>query len=424
MYANFVRRRIVGQPAAVIVIAVLAALSQMAGAQTASIAAAPVTAEVRQIHAKTLVIDPHIDIPFDFGAGVRDPRLDGDMRFDFPKARRGGIGAVAIALYVPQGPLSPEGYANAQGKLDLKLRALKTSVASNRDQMEIALTPDDVLRIRQSGKVAVIMSFLNAYSLGEDLAQIDRLHGEGVRMAGFVHAGNNAFADSSRPSGLPAESWGGLSALGRAAVKRMNELGMLIDISQLSRAAALQTMAASRAPVIASHSGVRSMINHPRNLDDAELKALVSKGGVIAINAYKPYLKAIPAAQLGAVLSIRAAYGLPLSYTYEQEGANRLRSDLASKFSHEIEALVPEATVSDLVDAIDGAVARLGVDHVAISSDFNHGGGVLGWSNEGEAINVTAELVKRGYTITDIEKIWGGNVLRVWRAAQRDANGK
>lgn len=404
-----------------------AAAGSLVTSATSAFAEAMVTAEapisdlVRTIHAQTLVVDPHLDIPFDYGKGALDPKLDGDTKFDIPKARRGGIGAVAIALYVPQGPLTPAGYAGAATKMRTKLEALRAIAADNPDQVEIALSPDDVIRIHKAGKLAEIVSFLNAYPLGEDLSQIDWLYGKGVRIFGFVHAGNNAFADSSRPSSLQTETWHGLSPLGQAAVRRLNDLGVLLDISQLSKKAALQTIAMSRAPVIATHSGVRSLVNNPRNLSDEELAALVAKGGVIAINAFKPYLKIIPRSQLASVKALRAQNGLPEAYAYAQESANTLDPERAEVFTDAISALIPTANVADLVDSIDWSVRKIGIDHVAISSDFNHGGGVSGWEDESQAINVTAELVKRGYGAADIGKLWGTNVLNVWRAAQAAA---
>jgi membrane dipeptidase len=384
----------------------------LAHAQTA-----PVTDQVRAIHAKTLVIDPHVDIPFDYGSGALDPKSDGSSQFDLPKAKRGGVGAVAIAAFVPQGSLTPEGYADAKAKLATKLAAIKAIAANNPDQVEIALSPADVERIHGKGKLAEIISFLNAYPLGEDLSGIDDLYKDGVRVFGFVHAGSNAFADSSRPSATDKVR-GGLTPLGLRAVAKLNDLGVLIDISQLTRDGALQAIKASRAPVIATHSGLKSVVANPRNLSDEELLALKAKGGVIAIVAFKPYLKGVPADKLPEVAALRAQYGLSATYAFPQEGSEALESSKRTDFSHAVTDLIPPATVADLIDSVDRAVKLIGIDHVAISSDFNHGGGVVGWSNEGEAINVTAELVKRGYSPAGIGKLWGGNTLRVWKAAQ------
>jgi len=400
----------------------LAGTAATAGAQTVLPVISPlVSDEVRAIHRRTLVIDPHLDIPLDYGSGAHDPRLDGDTQFDLPKARRGGIGAVALALFVPQGPLTPAGYADASTQLQTKLKAIKGIALNNPDRAEIARTADDVRRVHRSGKLAILISLLNAYPLGEDLSEIDRLHADGVRIFGFTHAGNNAFADSSRPIAAPAEVWGGLSPLGHQAVTRLNDLGVLIDISQLTKAGALQVISSSRTAVIATHSDVKSLVDNPRNLSDEELDALAAKGGVVAINAFKSYLRTVPADSAPALQALRGQYQLPSAYAYPQDGWASLTNAQREPFLHAVNDLIPPASVTDLGAAIDYAVKRIGIDHVAISSDFNHGGGVIGWNNEGEAINVTAELVRRGYSEGDIAKLWGQNVLRVLQGAQAAA---
>lgn len=382
---------------------------------------ASVSDAVKALHSRLIVIDPHLDVPFDYGTGNHDPKVDGDTQFDLPKARRGGLAAATLAAFVPTGPITPDGFTKAGQQLDAKLDIIHAIADTNPDQAEIALTPDDVLRIHKAGKLAIIVSFLNAYSLGEDLTKIDAVYRRGVRIFGLVWAGNNQFADSSRPSADPGPTNNGLSPLGRDAVKRLNDLGILVDVSQLSKPGVLQSIALSRAPVIATHSGVWGIAAHPRNLSDEELDALKAKKGVIAINAFTAYLKPIPSSSSDQVRAIRAQFGLPESYSYPLEGWAVLPQKTRADFSHAINALLTPATVSDLVDSIDYAVKRIGIDHVAISSDFNHGGGVIGWNNEGEAINVTAELVKRGYSEANIGKLWGGNVLRVWRTAQSAA---
>lgn len=384
-------------------------------------ALAPVTDTVKAIHARLIAIDPHLDVPFDYGVGTHDPRVDGDTQFDLPKAKRGGLGAVALAAFVPPGPLTPDGYAKAANQLALKLKIIHAIADNNPDQVEIALSPDDVVRIHKAGKLALIVSFLNAYSLGDDVGKIDDLYRQGVRIFGPVWVGNNLFADSDRPTAGPGLSNGGLSSIGYRALKRVNDLGILFDISQLSKAAVLQTLKASRAPVIASHSGVWGLVRHPRNLSDEELDALKTNGGVIALNAFPSYLKAVPAADIPKVVAVRTQYGLSAVYGYPQEGSGALANDKRAGFSQALNAVIPPANVSDLIDSVDYAVKRIGIDHVAVSTDFNHGGGIIGWANEGEAINVTAELVKRGYAEADIRKIWGQNILRVWRAAQDGA---
>ena len=373
--------------------------------------------------AQTLTIDPHLDLPKSATepgwTGLSDP----SSQFDLDRARRGGLSAAAIALFVPQGPRDPASLARAQAELRQRDAAIHAIVERNPGRAELARSPADVRRIAASGRFALIESLLNAWPLGDDLNQIDHWYGRGVRIFGFVHAGHNQFADSSRPAlqfGDRPEENGGLSPLGRSAVKRLNDLGILIDVSQLSDAAFDQVLALSRAPVIATHSDVRSLVDTSRNLTDAQLDALKAKGGVIAINAFSAYLRARSPETLKAVADLQRDFGL------SPAGGTVLPPDKQADYDrrfHDIVGKEPKASVADLVNAVDYAVKRIGIDHVALSSDFNHGGGVVGWSDEGELPNVTAELRRRGYSAADIDKLWSGNVLRVWQAAidARDA---
>ena len=332
----------------------------------------------REIHKRILAFDTHLDLPFDYAGAA----ANGKTQFDLPKAARGQLKGAALAVFVQQGPRTPEGYAKARADADKKYALIKAVAEQNPDRAVLAYSPDDVRRIAAQGKFAVVISLLNAYPLGADLSQIDEWYKRGVRLFGFNHAGHNDWSDSSRPSkplGNGLEEHGGLSELGKQGVARLNELGILIDVSQLSTPAFKQVLSLTKAPVIASHSGVRSIVDATRNLSDEELDLLKRNGGVISVVAFSNYLRTPPA---------------------QAEGA-------------------PPATVAQLVDAIAYAVKRIGIDHVGIASDFNHGGGVAGWQNEGEAPNVTAELLRRGYSERDIAKLWGGNFLRVWGEAQK-----
>ncbi|MBV7537748.1 dipeptidase [Duganella sp. sic0402] len=332
-----------------------------------------------QIHQRIIAFDSHVDLPFDYPGAA----ADGNTQIDLPKVSRGQLKGATLAVFVPQGPRTAEGYAKAQQDAERKYKLIKAFAEDNPDKAALAYTPQDVQGIAAQGKFAVLISVLNAYPLGDDLAQIDAWHQRGVRVLGYAHAGNNAWSDSSRPSKTlndTPDEHGGLSDLGKQGVARLNQLGILIDVSQLTTPGLKQVLKLSKAPVVASHSGLKAIVDAPRNLSDEELDLIRQNGGVVQVVAFSNYLRKAP------------------------EGAK-----------------AAPATVAQFVEAIAYASKRIGIDHVGIASDFNHGGGVEGWQNEGEAQNVTVELLRRGYSERDIAKLWGGNFLRVLGEAQRRA---
>lgn len=374
------------------------------------------------VHARALVLDSHADVPQDLGVGPHDFGVDGDGQVDLPKLERGQVDAAVLAVFVAQGPRTAEGVAKARQEADAKLAAIRAIPQRYPDRAVLALSAGDVEAAAKAGKRAIIVGFLNAYPFGDSLDPIDAYYAAGVRSFGFVHAGNNAYADSSRPSAAgPRIEWNGLSPLGKAAVARLNDLGVIIDVSQLTPDGLRQVLALSRAPVVASHSGVQGVVDAPRNLSDVELDAIKANGGVVQIVAFGPYLVKPGPDFAARVAPVRARFGLPAAYARTSDATEALPAEKRADYSHAINALLPRATVKDLVDSVDYAVGRIGIDHVGLSSDFNHGGGVVGWANEGEAAGVTAELVARGYGEADIDKLWGGNYLRVFKAVEAKA---
>lgn len=349
-----------------------------------SAAQAQADEKARAIQKRIIAFDSHVDLPFDYPGAAED----GKTAIDLPKVARGELKGAALAVFVPQGPRTPEGYAKAKQDADAKYKLIKAFAEQNPQKAALAYSPEDVRRIAAQGKFAVAISLLNAYPLGNDLAQIDEWYKRGVRIFGYVHAGHNDWADSSRPNknlGNGPEEHGGLSAIGKQGIARLNDLGVLIDVSQLSSPAFKQVLSLTKAPVAATHSGVKGIVDVSRNLSDEELELIKKNNGVVQIVAFSNYLRPAPP---GATEAAPAA----------------------------------PATVAQFVTAIDYAVKKIGVDHVGIASDFNHGGGVAGWQNEAEGPNVTAELLRRGYSERDIAKLWGGNFLRVWAAAQKAAH--
>jgi membrane dipeptidase len=377
---------------------------------------ADLDARALAIHKRVLTLDSHVDVivpgaPSEYGPGQAD-QADADA------LRRGGVDAVAFAIAVGPGPRTAQGVGAARAEADAKLSVIKRFLEQNSANAALALTADDVRKIHAQGRIAVIESFLNARSLGGDLNGIDEFYRSGVRLFGFVHAGNNDFADSSRPIGTTGAEFHGLSPLGKRAVAKLNALGVIIDVSQLTPDGLLQTVSLSQAPVVASHSAVRALVDNTRNLSDPELDAIKANGGVVQVTAFNAYLVPPPADYHEKLRALRVQFGLspdfpagPIGFA---DGADALPAEGHQAFIRELKALYPKASVKEYVDHIDYVVKRIGIDHVGIGSDFNHGAGIVGFADESEAPNVTRELVRRGYDEAQIAKIWGGNFLRVF----------
>jgi membrane dipeptidase len=380
--------------------------------------------KARAIDARVLKIDAHTDVLLP-GAPELNYSPGHTSRTDLDNLRSGGIGAVAFAIAVGPGPRTPQGTKAARAEADAKLAWIQSYVEEHSDSVALALSANDIERIHAAGKVAVIESFLNARSIGSDISAIDTFYGQGVRLFGLTHAGNNEWADSSRPTGEPAIEHHGLSALGKRAVARLNKLGVIIDVSQLTPEGVLQVIALSKAPVIASHSDVRALVDNSRNLSDAELDAIGRNGGVVHLTAFNPYLRPLSADFDAQAAVLRQKFGLPPTTRHgpigAEEGIDTLPADKLRAFTTEFRGLMPKATLDDYVNQIDYIVKRVGIDHVGIGTDFNHGAGIAGFNDEADAPNVTRELLRRGYSEDDIRKIWGGNFLRVFRAVESTA---
>jgi membrane dipeptidase len=375
-------------------------------------------ARAAEIQRSIITIDSHDDIPLDFSTATVDP-LDAQRQVNLQQMREGGLDVAFFIVYVGQTARTPENYSAAQNDALTKFGAIhRMAEELYPSVIELAYTPHDVERIWASGKLAATIGIENGYVIGKDLRLLDRYYELGARYMTLAHNGHNDIADSANPRAdlgdAPSEH-DGVSEFGAQVIAEMNRLGMLVDVSHISKKAALDAMRLSRAPVIASHSSVRALVDNPRNLDDETLQALAASGGVVQIVAFDPYVKAQPAERLEALRALRARFGLG-----ESRAARELAGPDKKEYQAslgEIESRWPSATLSDFTDHIDYAVKLIGIDHVGIASDFDGGGGVVGWSRAAETLNVTEELVRRGYSRDDIAKLWGGNLLRVWRAA-------
>ena len=374
--------------------------------------------KARDIDQRALKIDVHTDVLLP-GAPELNYAPGHTSRTDLLNLRTGRIGAIAFAIAVGPGPRTPEGTKAARAEADAKLAWIQSFLKEHSDRAALALSADDIEHIHAAGKVAVIESFLNARSLGNDLSAIDTFYRDGVRLFGLTHAGNNEWADSSRPTADPAVEHHGLSPLGKQAVAKLNALGVIIDVSQLTPAGLLQVVALSKAPVIASHSDVRALVDNTRNLSDEELDAIGRNGGVVNVTPFNPYLRPLAADFDAKAAVLRQKFGLPPTQRHgpvgAEEGINSLSAQKLRAFMGDFHELMPQATLNDYVNHIDYIVKRIGIEHVGIGSDFNHGAGIVGFNDEAESFNVTRELVRRGYSEADIDKIWGGNFLRVFR---------
>ncbi|HIK83927.1 MAG TPA: dipeptidase [Myxococcales bacterium] len=378
------------------------------------------------IHKRAFVLDAHADIEIP-GHESRYVGPDGLSKVSPKKMRAGGVDAVIMAVAVNPGPRNEAGYAIARAKADEELAAVLAMTNDPNNNLVLALSADDLLEAQAEGKGALILGFQNARSLGRDISGLDEFHAAGVRVFALTHMGHNDFADSSRPFFIgelgthePEEEHGGLSELGVQAIHRINALGGLIDISQLSKAAAMQVLSLTTAPVIASHSNIRQLTDVSRNLSDEEIDKIGENGGVIHIAPFKAYL--FDSSDEAVIEQIRAARkiaGIQEDYYYPFELYWEIEdTTVQMTFLRSVSGLMDSVDVDVMIDHIDYVVKRIGIDHVGIGTDFNHGSGIDGFQDASEALNVTRRLLARGYQREDIEKIWGGNFLRVFRAAQ------
>jgi membrane dipeptidase len=362
------------------------------------------------IHKKTLTVDTHCDTPMDmarsdFDLGVR--HTEGCV--DFPRMIEGGLDAEFFAVFTSQGPRTDTVFNKVYADALEVLETIHKNVEKNSDVAELALSPGDAYRLKKAGKISAFIGIENGYPIGMDISRIKEFYDRGARYITLCHTKNNDICDSSTdPKGAEHN---GLSAFGGEVVKEMNRLGMMIDISHISDKAFYDVLKMSSAPVIASHSSCRALCESPRNLTDDMLIALKNKGGVIQICILSDYIKTPdPNPELEAMLKeLSEKYG---DFASLPDDKRKLARSEYREIQKKFEKL---ATVKDVVDHIDHVVQVIGVDYVGIGTDFDGGGGVEGCKTVADMKNITVELLRRGYSRSDIAKIWGGNVMRVFR---------
>ncbi len=387
-------------------------------------------AKAKAIHQNVITLDTHCDINVNNFTDSINYTQDLDTQITLPKMKAGGLDVAWFIVYTGQDSLNTSGYekayANAIAKFDA-IHRLTKEIAPN--EIALALNSEEVRRIHSEGKKVAMIGIENGYPVGEDLSRVEEFYNLGGRYMSLAHNGHSQLSDSN--TGEENDEWlhNGLSDLGKQVIVEMNRLGMMIDVSHPSKKAMKDMIELSKAPIIASHSSARALCNHSRNLDDEQLEWLKENGGVVQTVAFQSYLnkeKDDARTEVEIEVAKQVADSLGMEWL-EREQVMALPTverrayfeqyrkliPLRDKKLEKLPELPPEVDVKDFVDHIDYLVEKIGIDHVGISSDFDGGGGIKGWSDASETFNVTLELVRRGYTEAEIEKLWSGNLLRV-----------
>ncbi len=394
--------------------------------------------KAKLIHKNVITLDTHCDIDVDNFTPDKNYTQRLETQVNLPKMNEGGLDVAWFIVYTGQGPLTKAGYkkayANAMSKFEA-IHRLCEEIAP--DQINLALTSEDVRRIHAEGKKAAMIGIENGYPMGMDINNVKKFYDLGARYMSLAHNGHSQLADSN--TGEKDDKWlhNGLSELGRQVIDEMNKWGMMIDLSHPSKEANIEMIKRSKAPVIASHSSARALCDHSRNLDDEVLKMVKDNGGVVQSVAFTSYVNKEKAEKYAAFerkvykqvfdsLSIKWIPRYRLQNLSQEErkkyyGYYTTAKPIVQKRIAKTDNVPEGVSVADFVDHIDYMVKLIGIDHVGISSDFDGGGGIKGWQDASETFNITLELVKRGYTEEEIGKLWSGNLLRVLDEVQKVA---
>ena len=389
-----------------------------------------ILAKANEIHEKIVTLDTHVDIPLNFATeelnlGTRLER----RKVDLVKMKEGGLDGVFFAVFVGQGERTPEGYEKAKEQALTKFDAIhRMCEIMNPDIVELATNPADIRRIEKTGKRIALIGIENGYVIGKDISLLEKYYDLGARYMTLCHGGHNDIcSSSSSPRTDEGAEDTGLTEFGKQVVKEMNRLGIIVDVSHISKKSFYDVIETTKAPIIASHSSCRALCDVSRNLDDDQLLALKRNGGTIQICALGGFLKTDSPERKEAVEMLQKEFNLPRRRRGRQEALEKMSEEERSLYEKKLEELdqkyppVGRANLQDYAGHIDHAVRLIGIDHVGIGTDFDGGGGIEGFNDASEALNVTQELLQRGYSEKDIEKIWGGNLLRVWSKVEKVA---
>ena len=380
-----------------------------------------IIARALKIHDRVLTVDTHADTPLrmiepGFDLAERHDPLETGSKVDYPRMKEGGLDAIFFAAFVSQDIRDDDGNERAKKLVIQMIDSVVSSTEQNASLVGLALTPQDAYELEKDGKRAIYLAIENGYPIGSDLKNIELFYDKGVRYITLVHSSNNDIADSATDSSGAEHE--GLSAFGEEVVKEMNRLGIMVDVSHASDDVFFDTIAVSEAPIIATHSNARSVTEHQRNMSDEMLRLMAENGGVVQLTLLSSYLRDEPQnpERTAALQELRSSMKSLNEMTPEERAERRLAfNEINEKFP------TPLATVEHVVDHIDHMVSIAGIDHVGIGCDFDGGGGIDGVFDASEVMNITIELVRRGYSEEDIEKIWGKNVMRVFEDVQKIA---
>ncbi len=380
-----------------------------------------IIARALKIHDRVLTVDTHADTPLrmiepGFDLAERHDPLETGSKVDYPRMKEGGLDAIFFAAFVSQDIRDDDGNERAKKLVIQMIDSVVSSTEQNASLVGLALTPQDAYELEKDGKRAIYLAIENGYPIGSDLKNIELFYDKGVRYITLVHSSNNDIADSATDSSGAEHE--GLSAFGEEVVKEMNRLGIMVDVSHASDDVFFDAIAVSEAPIIATHSNARSVTEHQRNMSDERLRLMAENGGVVQMTLLSSYLRDEPPnpERAAALEELRSSMKNVGVMTPEERAERRSAfNEINEKFP------TPLATVKHVVDHIDHMVSIAGIDHVGIGCDFDGGGGIDGVFDASEVMNITIELVRRGYSEEDIEKIWGKNVMRVFEEVQKVA---
>ncbi|MBQ6965861.1 MAG: gamma-glutamyl-gamma-aminobutyrate hydrolase family protein [Bacteroidaceae bacterium] len=343
--------------------------------------------QAKQLHAKMLTLDSHCDTPMFFPQGINFASRDPKILVDLHKMTEGHLDATIMVAYLEQKERDQASLENATAKTHQILTQIEEMAAQNCTALDIAYTPDDLWQLKARGKKAIMLGIENGYAIGKDLRNVEAFRKRGVVYMTLCHNGDNDLCDSARGN----HEHGGVSNFGTQVIAEMNRVGMMVDLSHASEDSFYDALRLSKTPIVCSHSSARALCDHPRNLTDAQLRALAHAGGVAQVTIY---------------------HGFLVKNSVDYNPQNVLRS-----FDSPTQG-VTEATILDAIEHLNHMVNIMGIEHVGIGTDFDGDGGIRGCASASELINFTRHLLRQRYTEEQIQMIWGGNFLRVMREVQ------